>query len=237
MVGLEPVGNPTVDFMDGDLLLLIDVSHHQVTRNRFTAIGEHILSVECLVVDDDAFLLVYFLLRFRSALLLVLPTLLFGEREKAFPSATSASRFFLHGIHFLASKLDASLCNIEVELLHIVKMMELADFLHAYRIVRQFLLLKESFDGILSCFSLFILLFSKNGMDLVRGLGRRGHFQPFLLYLERVGSKNLHLVATIELMAHRHKFMVHLCSDAMAPENGMDGEGKVEHGASCRKCL
>ena len=44
----------------------------------------------------------------------------------------------------------------------------------------------------------------------------------------RLGCEYLHLVATLQFVAQRHQFVVHLCSDTVASEEGVDGEGKVE---------
>lgn len=43
-----------------------------------------------------------------------------------------------------------------------------------------------------------------------------------------LGSKNLNLVATLQLMAQRNQLMVYLGSDTVAAQEGMNLEGEVE---------
>ncbi len=49
-----------------------------------------------------------------------------------------------------------------------------------------------------------------------------------------LGSKNLNLVATLQLMAQRNKLMVYLGSDTVAAQEGMNLEGEVEGSTACR---
>ena len=52
-----------------------------------------------------------------------------------------------------------------------------------------------------------------------------------------LGSKNLNLVATLQLMAQRNQLMVYLGSDTVAAQEGMNLEGEVEGSTACRHRL
>lgn len=52
-----------------------------------------------------------------------------------------------------------------------------------------------------------------------------------------VGSKNLYLVTTLELMTQRHKLMVDLSANTMAAQESMDLKSKVKHRTPCRQRL
>ena len=52
-----------------------------------------------------------------------------------------------------------------------------------------------------------------------------------------LGSKNLNLVATLQLMAQRNQLMVYLGSDAVAAQEGMNLECEVEGSTACRHRL
>ena len=51
----------------------------------------------------------------------------------------------------------------------------------------------------------------------------------------RLGCENLHLVATLQLMAQRYKLVIYLGTNTVAAEEGVDGECEVEGGASSRQ--
>lgn len=52
-----------------------------------------------------------------------------------------------------------------------------------------------------------------------------------------LGSKNLNLVATLQLMAQWNQLMVYLGSDTVAAQEGMNLEGEVEGSTACRHRL
>ena len=50
-------------------------------------------------------------------------------------------------------------------------------------------------------------------------------------------SQDFYLVTTVEFMAQWDKFMVDLCTDTVATEEGVDLESKIECRTTCRHCL
>ena len=60
---------------------------------------------------------------------------------------------------------------------------------------------------------------------------------PWVNFVLRFRGEDLYLVTTIQLMTQGHELMVHLRADAVAAEEGVDGEGKIEGGSSRRHRL
>ena len=83
----------------------------------------------------------------------------------------------------------------------------------------------------------FLAVSTQNSLDLALGLRRTHKVDPFGFGMLRLGSEDFYLVATLELMAHRHQFVVDLGSDTMRAKESMDSKSKIKCGTICRHCL
>ena len=96
---------------------------------------------------------------------------------------------------------------------------------------------KELCQRCLTLLLQFTVIPAQYRLNLCLSLSRMGKVYPRRLHMLRLRGKNLHLVTALQLMTQRYKLMVYLCSDAMAAEEGVDRESKVESGTSSRHCL
>ena len=110
---------------------------------------------------------------------------------------------------------------------------QLFDEAHHYGfVVIHLSVLEFPFDGFLGKFRL-------SGFDFLQGLAYLGaclrssdYVQPILLGCLCVRGHNLYLVAAVQLVSDLHVLAVHLRTDALASQLGVDAEREVEHRGS-----
>ena len=88
--------------------------------------------------------------------------------------------------------------------------------------------LEEGTENFLSLFLYLASVTTQDGLDLSLSLGSGNETNPRTLYVLRLRGENLHLVATLQFMTQWHELMVHLGSDTVRAQEGVDAEGKVE---------
>ena len=113
--------------------------------------------------------------------------------------------------------------------------MEATNLVDIRAVLRYVILGEELIDHLLPSLACITLLTTQHRHDFRRCLGGGSDIEPGTIHMLTLRCENLHLVATLQLMAHWHQFVVHLGADAMTTYEGVDGEGKIESCASCRK--
>ena len=92
----------------------------------------------------------------------------------------------------------------------------------------QLMTVKEFREDTLALFLRLTVVSAEYGLNLSLCLGRRNKVHPRGIHMLGITSEYLHLVAALQLVAKRHKFVVDLCTDTMTAQEGMNLEGKVK---------
>ena len=223
--------------MNLDMVLAVDVSKHVVAWNRMTARLEDKL-MNILISDIDRLFLVkilrqhHIVCRGIGIVFRLLPLLLFSEERHITEPTLRGFLLFLsltqQLMQVLISEDNVFLSKSLQQLLMFINLVQRTELVEHRECKFKGVALQELVENLLAAFLHFPTLTTEYSLYLGLCLCRIYEINPRSLYVLRVGSKNLHLVATAQLMAERHEFMVHLGSDTMTSEEGMYLKGEVE---------
>ena len=222
--------------MNLDAVLVVDEAHDVIARDS-VATGWEDKLVDVLFGQNEWFLLVEVLahheefLRFYDSRSLFLALVLAQEWDEVSPASCTLLWLLVLALQFIEvfiAQDEAMLSDTLEEGFVLLDIVILAEFIY-YGVGHFHIVLLEPFgeDGL-------TLLLNFSGVaaqyrhNLAFRLGGAYEADPVGLHMLALGCKNLHLVATVKLVAQWYQLVVYLGSDAVAAQEGVYLEGEVE---------
>ena len=219
-----------------DAVLVVDEAHDVIARDS-VATGWEDKLVDVLFGQNEWFLLVEVLahheefLRFYDSRSLFLALVLAQEWDEVSPASCTLLWLLVLALQFIEvfiAQDEAMLSDTLEEGFVLLDIVILAEFIY-YGVGHFHIVLLEPFgeDGL-------TLLLNFSGVaaqyrhNLAFRLGGAYEADPVGLHMLALGCKNLHLVATVKLVAQWYQLVVYLGSDAVAAQEGVYLEGEVE---------
>lgn len=176
-IGFQSGGNGTLQFVDDDVVLVVDKSHDGVARNGFAAFAEGVfrlngglgelqdfLAVEILVDDEFLDFLLFAVLRLAS------------EGEEAFPP--SAVGLFTQIVEVGIAQFDMLVADGSEEHFGAFHVVESAEFVDGGSVAHHVVLLEKVGQKVFAEFACLAVLLAQNGDDFGSGFRGGGDVEP-----------------------------------------------------------
>ena len=178
----------------------------------------YLAAPHCILVEDEGFLTVDIAhKKLAQLVLLAALRLVAHERYELAPCRC----FFLlveQVVHVVFRQLYVLLAYSEHKAVARGDFMQAAQLVYNRAVQFNIVLLQELAQQVLAFGPRFPFVAAQKRTYLALRLGCICVSEPFGLHMLRARCKNLNLVATLQFIAQRHEFVIHLCANAMAAQ-------------------
>ena len=222
--------------MNLDAVLVVDISHDVIARDGMATVWEDKL-VDVLLCDDERFLLVEILahdeelLWLGSAFYLLLFLVLSTEEWDVVTPTAGLFLLLVLALQFVDVFLaqdDGMVAESQEEVVVLLDVVEVAELIYARGAYLHTVLLEPLIEYFLALLLHLSIITAQDGLYLALRLGCAHEVDPAWLYVLALTGEDFHLVATLQLMAQWHQLVVDLGTDAVASQESVYLESKVE---------